>query len=208
MSGIDLRQVIKLNVGGRPFEIAKDTLEQIPIFKTKLKDEWSHDVDIGGSYFVDIDPDIFPYILNWARHALPPFFWDKTNGFNYELYDKVQAQADYLGVHELRDYIKEQNYLQRIQWERESPKVETALSVLMSRTVDDANVDVKREVVTMTRKWHVCPRRLAVHRVPATEPRKCGKDCWKHLGETDWEMEEERFVVVVTMKERLIFKSG
>jgi hypothetical protein len=58
---------IKLNVGGQLFCVAKKTLlvEGSYFYAMLGSDRWSPDTD--GEYFIDRDPDLFPYILTFLR---------------------------------------------------------------------------------------------------------------------------------------------
>ncbi|KAF9729799.1 hypothetical protein PMIN01_11732 [Paraphaeosphaeria minitans] len=48
------------------------------------------------SFFVDADPEIFQNILSFMqRPSQFPLFWTKTIKFDYALYEKLEAEADY-----------------------------------------------------------------------------------------------------------------
>jgi hypothetical protein len=57
-----------------------------------------------GSLFVDADLKIFQHILNFMRRPSKfPLFWTKQTGFDYVLYKKLEEEADYFLLHDLRD---------------------------------------------------------------------------------------------------------
>ncbi|RYO27750.1 hypothetical protein AA0113_g12259 [Alternaria arborescens] len=108
--------LIVLDVSGRKFQTQKATLQTSPYFQNLLArwDDCSDRQD-DGSYFIDADPDAFQHILNFMRR--PSKFlllWSKETGFDYALYNKIEAEADYFLLHALRDWLQKNRYLDAV----------------------------------------------------------------------------------------------
>jgi hypothetical protein len=109
--------LIILDVSGCRYRAHKVTLQACPYFRN-LMARWddSYDRQEDGSFFVDADPNTFQHVLNFMRRPSRfPLFWTKEAGFNYALYNKLEAEADYFLLHDLRDWIRQKRYLQAIQ---------------------------------------------------------------------------------------------
>lgn len=107
---------VTLDVGGRKFRTIRATLCYSDHFKACL-DRWENDTDqqANGSLFVDVDPDVFKHILNFMRHpSMFPLFWTEKAGFNHALYRKIEAQADFFLLWDLRDWIRSKRYIDAI----------------------------------------------------------------------------------------------
>ncbi|KAH6643154.1 hypothetical protein C7974DRAFT_118349 [Boeremia exigua] len=107
-------QLIVLDVSGRVYRTNKATLQASPYFEN-LMTRWDDcsDRQDDGSFFVDADPHTFQHVLNFMRRPSKfPLFWTKETGFDYALYNKLEAEADYFLLHELRDWIREKRYLE------------------------------------------------------------------------------------------------
>ncbi|KAF2726636.1 hypothetical protein EJ04DRAFT_506900 [Polyplosphaeria fusca] len=205
MSNTDCSKIIPLNVGGRKMQVAKNTLDLIPVIKMKLKDEWKHDVGTDGHLFLDVDPDIFQHILDRARHPTHfPIFWDKIRGFDYNRYNRLEAQADYLGFSELSEWIGRQEYLKTVQIKMGKPEIHEIgrIGIWDIETVD-GNVEVERQVLQKTRSLRVCPRGIAVHVIPADQQKRCGRDCERAKGESGCDYIDETYEVLVTLRKTI-----
>lgn len=101
VSGRD--DVVQINVGGTLFSTLACTLtKHDSMLKRCLEDE-RHELscDVNGISFLDLDPVIFVYILNWMR--LGQFFLTPVHAH----FDQVGYMADYLG---LEDLLKEMQW--------------------------------------------------------------------------------------------------
>ena len=58
---------IRLNVGGRLFETASETLVKAEYFQPVLTRRIGHAVDDSGAFLIDRDGDLFGIILQWLR---------------------------------------------------------------------------------------------------------------------------------------------
>jgi hypothetical protein len=105
---------IFLDVSGRKFRTTKATLQSCDYFQALLT-RWGDNVQPDGSYYVDADPDIFEHVLNFIRRPQTfPLFWDRETGFDHMLYLKLQAEADFFCLHDLRDWIRAKKYLNAV----------------------------------------------------------------------------------------------
>jgi hypothetical protein len=43
-----------------------------------------------------------------------PLFWTKEKGFDYAFYNNLEAEADYLLLHDLRDWIRQKRYIDAV----------------------------------------------------------------------------------------------
>lgn len=105
--------LITLDVSGRKYKTQKATLQTSPYFRNLLA-RWDDNCDKedDGSYVVDADGDTFQHILNFMRRPSKfPLFWTKEAGFDYVLYNKLEVEADYFLLQDLRDWIRQKRYL-------------------------------------------------------------------------------------------------
>jgi len=194
---------ISLDVGGTIFKMPRYVLEKSIVLNHALSQVTGKD----GPFDFHADPDIFKHLLDYLRNDTFPLFWTKDNGFDFVLYQRVQQDAELFHLWELRDWIREQKYLQavRIVYEESVEMLEAGmkLSVL-------GNVDVERRVVTRLTPIFNCPRGIPVHRVIRGVPLVCGKDCRKSLGSrTEAECYEDvPFTEVITLKKTYVFDSA
>ncbi|KAF2114337.1 hypothetical protein BDV96DRAFT_473435, partial [Lophiotrema nucula] len=108
---------IVLDVGGRKYRTYKSTLDESEWFRNFF-DRWD-DPSIrqqDGSFFVDADPDVFKHVLAFMRRPSTfPLFWTKEKGFDLDLYNGLAAEADYFGLHGLRDWITSHGFRRAVQ---------------------------------------------------------------------------------------------
>ncbi|KAF1993827.1 hypothetical protein P154DRAFT_449174, partial [Amniculicola lignicola CBS 123094] len=50
------------------------------------------------SYFVDIDPDLFKYILYYLCYRVLPIFYNKVKGHNYRIYLTLLKEVKYFSI--------------------------------------------------------------------------------------------------------------
>ncbi|KAI4937689.1 hypothetical protein J4E85_000124 [Alternaria conjuncta] len=104
---------ITLDVSGRKFRTSKSVLSVSPYFEGLLN-RWEDGADLqaDGSYYVDADADTFEHLLSFMRRPSRfPLYWTKKDGFDYALYSRVEAEADYFLLEGLRDWIQQRRYL-------------------------------------------------------------------------------------------------
>lgn len=124
--------IIILDVSGRKYRTQKVTLQASPYFQ-KILARWNdcNDRQEDGSYFIDADSDIFQHVLQFMRRPSKfALFWTKETGFDYALYNKLEVEADYFLLHDLRDWIKKKRYLDAV-------KTVIEVKVLSERELND-----------------------------------------------------------------------
>ncbi len=62
-----MTEIIKLNVGGKVFITIKYTLMQSPWFKVFFSDKFKKPKKVDDQHFINRDPFIFSYVLNYLR---------------------------------------------------------------------------------------------------------------------------------------------
>jgi hypothetical protein len=103
---------ITINVSGRQYQAKKTTLLNSPYFRN-IFERWNTGVDLtlDGSYSIDADPAAFQHLLCYMRRPSNfPLLWTKEKGFDYVLYNKLEAEADFFLLHDLRDWIRQERY--------------------------------------------------------------------------------------------------
>ena len=108
--------LIVLDVSGRKYKTQRATLQTSPYFQNLLA-RWDDcsDRQEDGSYYIDADPVAFQHILDFMRRPSKfPLFWTKETGFDYALYNKLEAEADYFLLHDLRDWLRKKRYLNAV----------------------------------------------------------------------------------------------
>jgi hypothetical protein len=103
---------ITINVSGRQHHVGNPTPIASPYF-LNLLERWDASADLAtdGSYNIDADPNVFEHVLCFMRRPSHyPLFWTKGKGFDYVLYSKLEAEADFFLLHDLRDWIRQERY--------------------------------------------------------------------------------------------------
>ncbi|ORY16948.1 hypothetical protein BCR34DRAFT_584016 [Clohesyomyces aquaticus] len=197
--------IITLDVGGRTFRTRRSNLESGSNILSAQAARWQQDLEQGKPFFVDTDPDLFVHILRFLRREnVYPLFWKKEMGFDYALYNELWAEADYFGMVELANWIKEKKYLKAITMNLRSPKAHEGGSTWSETT--GPNVEVHQERVIRRRLEYVCPRGIFEHCVEKGETAGCGEKCRKAGAGRDDEYREREIVVdVVTWEKETIF---
>ncbi|KAI8931442.1 hypothetical protein NX059_011769 [Plenodomus lindquistii] len=108
--------LIVLDVSGRKYQTQRSTLQAFPYFHDLLArwKSYSYRQEYG-SCFVDADPNVFQYVLEFMRRPSRfPLFWTRQTGFDYALYSKLEAEADHFLLHDLRDWLRKKRYLDAV----------------------------------------------------------------------------------------------
>jgi hypothetical protein len=194
--------VMTLNIGGRKFQTQQSTLRSSSgLFRRQLSENYSWRAQADGSYFMDADPDLFAHLLRFMRRpAVFPLFYTKANGFDYDLYNRLEVEAEYFQIDELCDWIREKKYLKAVVTQTHSARVHPLGDVALKNV--PIHHDEDRYVVPRTRKVYLCPRDIFVHR---GDRNKCGAACRKAQGDREDEYEEEHYVEVVTVEKETQF---
>jgi hypothetical protein len=194
-----------LNVGGRKFQTRTDTLRaESGLFRHQLSDRFTWTAQEDGVHFLDADPDLFEHLLRFMRRPeVFPLFYTKANGFDYDLYNRLEAEAEYFQVDSLYDWIKDKKYLQAIVTHAYTTEA-SELNKVLPETLP-INQTEDRYYIPRIRKVYICPRQIDVHR---GDPNKCGAACRKARGDDELDFEEEPYIVVVRVKKEVECMSG
>ncbi|KAF1950158.1 hypothetical protein CC80DRAFT_554618 [Byssothecium circinans] len=190
----DIPPVITLDVGGRHFRTLAVTLNESSFLCNYIKGVWTWMPQEDGSYFLDADPDLFAHLLRFMRRpSVFPFFYDKGKGFDYDLYNKLEEEANYFGIDALAEWIEKKKYLGALKIHAGSPIVcEIGDFRGLDNNVHEEDV---RRYITGTRPVYVCPRGIPVHK---GDPARCGQACAKARGGAEYEYENEEYMQVVS----------
>lgn len=187
-----------LQVGEQRFTISKDTLSGSQMLAAKVSERWSSDKQADGSYFIDANPKIFQYVLDFLRHGVYPLCYDKAKGHDFATYALIQKQADYLGVEKLVTWLRKELYLQAIT---------ITLTARIAEDVDEiegrkiASDKISHYPTWKTVKKYVCPRGLSKH---YDNPGACGFQCRKARGDADDEYEDVNVISTLVVTERTV----
>jgi hypothetical protein len=183
-------RIITLDIGGRKFKTTLDTLRSgSGLFHRQLSGRfpWSRQED--GSYFMDADPDLFAHLLRFMRRPeIFPLFYTKANGFDYDLYNRLEIEAEYFQMDDLREWIKAPSGNNNIQYPYPFPQ--------------PSYINEEIQVSPCTKKVYLCPRQIAAHRGRAD---LCGAACAKRQAFNDVVYEDVPYWQVLSMKKEVMF---
>ncbi|KAI4185352.1 MAG: hypothetical protein LQ348_004376 [Seirophora lacunosa] len=80
---------ITLLVGEKYFYTRKETLAGSETLKGMLAERWSDKKEANSTYFLDMDPDVFTYILRFLRHDVYPLLYDNIKGHDFAIYAAI-----------------------------------------------------------------------------------------------------------------------
>ncbi|KAH7088826.1 hypothetical protein FB567DRAFT_318876 [Paraphoma chrysanthemicola] len=195
---------ITLDIGSRTFKTSLSTLQESGLFRQQLSERYTWAPQVDGSYFLDADPDLFAHLLRFMRRPeVFPLFYTKDRGFDYDLYNRLEAEAEYFQLDTLREWIMEKKY---------EKAVVVHTSIAMAKEVDEVvpkkhsvNVEEDWHVIPRTRKVYVCPRGIFVHR---GDPDRCGQACRKARGDGEIEYDKETYEEVVIVRKEFELVAG
>jgi hypothetical protein len=195
--------VITLDIGGRLFKASTDVLiAESGLFQRQLSGRFTWTPQADGSYFLDADPEIFEHLLRYMRRpGSCPLFWSKERGFDYDMYRRLQDEAEYFQVDALYRWIKEMRYTSAVNIYVHAPKIVEATCVPGAAFLI-GNLSESRHFVTKTRHTYVCPREIPEHR---GAPGRCGKACHKFQGYDEDKYEAEDYTEMITVREEIVF---
>ncbi|KAL1597846.1 hypothetical protein SLS60_008333 [Paraconiothyrium brasiliense] len=169
--------IITLNVGGRHFRTYKSTLQDAGYFAPYLEGRWEWPKEKDGSFFCDADPDIFAHVLRYLRRPSGyPLFWTKANGFDYDLYHRLEGAAIDFQIKDLENWIKNKTYLKAITMEATTSARKVGTYWPKGEVKQSGDVNIDCIVVPRTEKVYVCPRDMPAHR---GRPEGCSHACHK-----------------------------
>ena len=172
-----------------------------PFFANLLSPQWQR-VQVDGSYFVDADGSLFPYILRYLRSGAFPIFYSSFAGYDYGMYQALLGEAQHFQIERLMGWLRNKEYEKAVKIEYLAQEFEGSTQLTKS-CYSDLAVDYKPTWVT--RKVYVCPRGIYSHR---DNPSACGKSCLKVQGEAEKEFEDEDELKTVVISKRTVFDCG
>lgn len=98
------------DVGGRKFITLVSSLEESDFLSSLVSGRWDHNQQEDGSFFIDADPDLFQYILEYLRRKMMPLCWDREKGHDLPMYKALLQEADYYGIPRLLQWLREGSY--------------------------------------------------------------------------------------------------
>ncbi|KAF2027699.1 hypothetical protein EK21DRAFT_71408 [Setomelanomma holmii] len=196
--------IMTLNIGGRFFKVSRDTLNESGLFRHQLSDRFTWESEADGSYFLGADSDLFEHLLRFMRRPeVFPLFYDKAKGFEYDLYNRLGAEAEYFQIDVLRGWIKEKKYLQAVITTTSTMRVDDVSQIsgeVQSKRLGNVSEDWR--VRPRTRKVYICPRGIYVH---GGNPDGCGAACQKARGHKDVEYDDETYEDIVIVQKEVDF---
>jgi hypothetical protein len=104
--------IITLNVGGRHSMVSAAVLTaNSGLFRRQLSDRPSWTPQPDGSYFVDADPDLFGHLLAFMRRpSVFPVLYTPVAGFDYALYNRLEAEAEHFEIDSLSQWIRDREF--------------------------------------------------------------------------------------------------
>jgi BTB/POZ domain-containing protein KCTD9 len=190
---------IILHVGERRFVTTAKTLTtQSGFFSALLSGRWDN-VQIDGSYFVDVDGDVFEYILRYLRSDVLPIFYEKSKGPDHRLYVLLLQQATYFQIRRLEKWIRDKTYLRAI----------TVTQTLVEKSFTDfdaektaMDLEIEYHASYKTEKVYICPRGISSHR---GNPNHCGRACANAGKDQELEYEDENVWSVLMIQKKTEF---
>jgi len=106
---------IILDVDGRKHRTRKSILSDCAYFANLLSGRWPVDMLPDGSLPIDADPETWPIIFTYIkRPTVFPLLWTREKGFDYVTYNKLMAEADFFGLDDLKDWIRQKKYMKAV----------------------------------------------------------------------------------------------
>ena len=104
--------IITLNVGGRHFMVSAAVLvANSGLFHRQLSAHRSWNPQPDGAYFVDADPDLFAHLLAFMRRpSVFPVLYTPAAGFDYALYNRLEAEAEHFEIGSLSQWIRDREF--------------------------------------------------------------------------------------------------
>ncbi|KAI4195986.1 MAG: hypothetical protein LQ348_002370 [Seirophora lacunosa] len=190
---------VTLQVGEKRFQTYRTTLAGSDTLTSMLSDRWRAHQQPDGPYFLDLDPDTFTHVLRFLRTGLYPICYDGAKGHDLAAYAAIAAQAAYLGVPKLYDWVDERRYLKAVTRESSAKIVEGEDGL---RGVCGAGTKIRYHPYWKTERNYVCPRGIASH---YGSPGKCGRACKQAQGDAEDEYEDCEVLKTLVVAEKMVF---
>jgi hypothetical protein len=195
-------KIITLDVAGRHFKVSSDIVTaESGLFKRQLSAQCNWVPQRDGTYFIDTNPALFEHLLDFMRRpSVFPLFWSQNKGFDYNLYQRLQAEAEYFQISTLDKWIKEKKYHQAVTIRTYEPVTRELKNMPQERIAGNMTKDWY--YVSKVHKTYVCPRRIHCH---YGKREACGRACHEHKGDGDTDYDEEEYLKVVAVKREIVF---
>ncbi|KAI4690089.1 uncharacterized protein J4E84_004270 [Alternaria hordeiaustralica] len=195
-------KTLVLDIGGRKFKVSRDTLQaESGLFRHQLSGRFPWEPEMDGSYFLDADPDLFEHLLRFMRRPeVLPLFYDAAKGFDYNLYNRLEAESQYFQIDVLHEWIKNKKYLNAIRVQTYDANIRGIGAI--GPEYFPANKTEDWYVIQKKQKVYLCPRHIPAHR---GRPELCGMACHKKQAEHALEYEEESYLEVVSVQKETVF---
>lgn len=191
---------ITLDVGGRIFRTYRVTLQDSQ-WLYAWTERWLSSQPLDSPLFLDADPDLFEHILRYLRRQeVFPLFWSRDRGFDYDLYNRLEAEAGHFGIPALEDWIKEKKYLQAVTVKRGRPLTQSMDELGVEKEFQ--STEYERYTSNKINRIYLCPRNIPVHR---GRRGACGMACERARGDDPLQFEEEEYVEVITIAKTIEF---
>jgi len=101
-------KILTLDISGRKFKVSRDILEaESGLFALQFSGRFAWEPEADGSYFLDADPELFGHLVRFMRRPqVYPLFYDRAKGFDYDLYNRLQVEAEYFQMDSLAAWIR------------------------------------------------------------------------------------------------------
>ena len=161
---------IILRIGERQFHTTRQTLvEESGFFASIFSGRWNSIVS-DGSYFINADGDVFVHILRCLRHGVFSVLYDSAKGHDYAGYFAIQAQAEFLLIPKLEQWVREKRYLRAFMLEHVITLLDVEEPYKTTRL--ESNVQIEYHPQRKITKVYIYPRRISMHR---GDPSRCGR---------------------------------
>lgn len=197
--------ILTLDVAGRLFKVSTDILiAESGLFQRQLSARFNWTPQRDGTYFLDADPQLFEHLLRFMRRpSVFPLFWSKNDGFDYDLYQRLETEAEYFQMECLYQWIKDKRYLGAVTIHANKPQTRDLKDIgpyTMSGTTSE-----DWHYVPRVRKTYICPRGISVH---YGNRDGCGRACREYKGDDDTEYDEEDYLEVVSVRKEVVFNES
>ncbi|KAL1961098.1 hypothetical protein VTO42DRAFT_3043 [Malbranchea cinnamomea] len=169
---MESHECVKLQVGERHFHTTVGALTcRSDYFKALFSGRFAIRKQNGGSIFIDANPTLFEYILDYLRRGVFPFAFSKEQGHDYVLYERLLEEAKYFQCRSLIIWLEDKCYHQCFMWSIRSHELRGEPCHWWRSDSED------RQVIPCTtekRKIYLCPRGIECHR---GDKNACGYRC-------------------------------
>ncbi|KAF2183994.1 hypothetical protein K469DRAFT_439100, partial [Zopfia rhizophila CBS 207.26] len=82
-------------------------------FKRLFSKQWGN-YQNDDSHFIDVDSNLFEYILQYLQRGVLLVFYNGVKGHDYALYGALLEEARFFGINRLEKWLSEQKYLEAV----------------------------------------------------------------------------------------------